>query len=107
SWDAVDEREWKIESAAKARRKGRGPARWPESPGLSEDLEAGRLISGHELRELAGTAYGQPVISLYLNLTPDKVGRESRVYLSVFNSMRHSALAARQDLIDGLSAQQR
>jgi hypothetical protein len=46
-------------------------------------------------------------ISLYVNLAPDRVVRRPPVALSVFNSMRHRELAARQGLIDGLSKAQR
>lgn len=105
-WGAVEERERPIEAARRARRRRRAATR-SETVILLEDLQTQRLVTTAELRELAARYYSQPVISLYLDLTPDKVVRRPTVALSVFNSMRHGELASRQDLIDGLSAAQR
>lgn len=79
----------------------------PEAPSLVKDLQAEHFVTSAELRELATRTYSQPVISVYLNLTPDRAGRGPGVYLTLFNSMRHRELAARQELIDHLSTQQR
>lgn len=105
-WDAVQESERQIEAGRAARRRRRAATR-SETVSLLEDLQTQRLVTTAELRELAARGYSQPVVSLYLELTPDKVVRRPPVAVSVFNSMRHSELAARQDLIDGLSAAQR
>lgn len=106
-WDAIEERERKIESMRGARRRGRWSTVWPEAPTLVKDLQAERFVSSAELRDLATRTYSQPVISVYLNLTPDRAGRGPGAYLTLFNSMRHRELAARQELIDHLSTQQR
>lgn len=106
-WDAVGERERKIESMRGTRRKGRRSAVRPEAPSLGKGLQAEHFVTSAELRELATRTYSQPVISVYLNLTPDRAGRGPGAYLTLFNSMRHRELAARQELIDHLSTQQR
>jgi len=106
-WYPLDERERQIEWALEARRKGRRPATGPRAANLVEDLQARRLVSVGELSELAARRYSQVVVSLYFNLTPDRLVRRPPVALSVFNSMRHRALAARQSVIDRLSRAQR
>jgi hypothetical protein len=106
-WDETDERERKIRSLGVARRRRRLPAKEPEALSLREGLQAQRFVSGPELRELADRTYEQPVVSVYLNLTPEQVIRRPPVYLSMFNSMRHREFAARRDLIQSLSRKQR
>jgi hypothetical protein len=59
------------------------------------------------IRELAARTYNQPVISLYLDLPPDRHVREPPEYLSVFSSLRHNVLAERREYIEGLPRQQR
>lgn len=86
-WDAIEERERKIESMRGARRKGHQPTVRPEAPSLIKDLQAEHVITSAELRELAARTYSQPVISVYLNLTPDRTGRGPGAYLTLFSSM--------------------
>src|SRR5262245_10623646 len=106
-WEAIDEREEKIRSIPGARRGRRVPTKRPEVPSLRDSLRAQRFISAHELRELVDRTYGQPVVSLYLNLTPELVVRRPPVYLSMLNSLRHRETAARRDLIAALPRSQR
>jgi hypothetical protein len=74
---------------------------------LRDELDADRLISAADLRELASPTYANPVVSVYLDVSKDRTVRNPPVYLSVFNSMRHEETAKRQDLIDRLSRDQR
>jgi peptide subunit release factor 1 (eRF1) len=82
---------------------------WGEAESLEDptELEARPFISRAELRELTARVYSQPVVSVYLNITPDVLIRDPPVYLTVFNSMRHRELAARRDLVRALSTRQR
>lgn len=60
---ALDEREREIDVAPGAQRKGRRLVTRPKSASLLEDLQAPRLVSTGELRELAATGYSQLVVS--------------------------------------------
>lgn len=85
-WDAIEERERKIGSMQGARRKGRLPTVRPQAPTLIKDLQAEHFVTSAELRELATRTYRQPVISVYLNLTPDRAGRGPGAYLTMEES---------------------
>jgi Bacterial archaeo-eukaryotic release factor family 10 len=82
-WDAIEERERKIGSMQGARTKGRLPTVRPQAPTLIKDLQAEHFVTSAELRELATRTYRQPVISVYLNLTPDRAGRGPGAYLTM------------------------
>lgn len=97
AWEARAHREWAIGSMA------RGRERAPEELDLRVALESERPITATALREHARGSYEQPVVSLYLNLSPQRIGDRPTSYLSVFNSMRHRELAARRDLLERLS----
>ena len=106
-WDATDERERRIRSIPGARRGRRLKSRQAEATSLRDGLGAQRFVSALELRELVDRTYDQPVVSVYLNLTPEHVVRRPPVYLSMFNSMRHREVAARRGLIETLPRRQR
>src|SRR5262245_12472900 len=106
-WDTTDERERRIRSIPGARRGRRMHARQSQATSLREGLETQRFISSLELRELVDRTYDQPVVSVYLNLTPEHVVRRPPVYLSMFNSMRHREVASRGGLIATLPRRQR
>ena len=104
-WEGIEQRESKLSFLREVRRKGRRTLDRRKAKSLAnlEDLEAQPFISSTELRELAARVYSQPVVSVYLDLTPDVWP----AYLTVFNSMRHRELAARRDLVGTLSTAQR
>lgn len=61
-----------------------------------------------EFRQLAALDYQAPVISLYLNFTPQNVVRADRpVFLSVFDSLRHGELERRKPYLETLTRAQR
>jgi hypothetical protein len=69
---------------------------------LMAPFEARETITKEELAELTKPVYENPVVSLYLNLTPDKVIRELRVYLTYFNSLKKIALRRDAEFVKGL-----
>jgi hypothetical protein len=106
--DALEERLRQISSAREVRRMSRLLARAPESASLADEATLERLVSSAQLRELATREYEQPVVSLYLNLEPEEaVVGKPRAHFSVFNSLRHSELAARRELVEALPAHAR
>jgi hypothetical protein len=103
-WEALDEREQKIESMRVVRSDAFHHARRYEPPSLSRALEAEHVPSRAELRELVGATYRQPVISLYLGLAEERGPRE---VLAVLDSLREEELAARGDMVETLPANER
>jgi len=68
-----------------------------EQEGISED----------RLRALVETEYINPVISLYLGLSSEKVAPEPKGLLRSFHSMKTHALEEHKDFIDSLSKSQK
>lgn len=60
-------------------------------------------VSEDKLRTLVETEYTDPVISLYLALSPEKVTPEARGLLRSFHSMKRHALEEHADYIESLS----
>ena len=103
----LEERKGRIRSMEVARTKSRLWTRRPEAGSLRVGLEVTRSVSAADLRTLAGVRYEQPVVSVYLNAAPQGVVGRPRVHLTVFNSMRRREVAARSEMIDGLSGPHR
>jgi len=64
-------------------------------------------VSEDKIRALVETEYSDPVISLYLNLSPEKVAPEPKGLLRSFHSMKTRALEAHRDFIESLSKSQK
>ena len=59
---------------------------------LSANFKTFRQIQPNQLDFLRNTTFDQPVISLYINLSPDRLQRQKDVFLTVFNSLKHTSL---------------
>jgi hypothetical protein len=108
SWETAEERERMIGAARRARRKDLRPTRPPDADTLLKDMRGQRTITDSDLRRLITADFDQPVVSLYINLSPDDAvvpGKAAR--LELLNSMRHSELAARRYLVDQLAPVQK
>lgn len=75
----------------------------PFDPSLAKTLE-NQEFTVPRLKPLINRLYPQPVISLYLSLDPDRLLGQPRVYLSVFNSLRHQARIDHAPYLDTLSS---
>src|SRR5258705_13157611 len=64
-------------------------------------------VSEDKIRALVETEYSDPVISLYLNLSPEKVAPAPKGLLRSFHSMKTRALEAHRDFIESLSKSQK
>ncbi|HEY4816019.1 MAG TPA: hypothetical protein VIH67_01220 [Candidatus Acidoferrum sp.] len=64
-------------------------------------------VSEEKVRTLVETEYTDPVISLYLGLSPEKVAPEPKGLLRSFHSMKTHALDEHKDFIDSLSKSQK
>jgi len=74
---------------------------------LESAMTAGPM-SLHELRQITEQEYESPVVSLYLNFSPDRLVRSDRpIFLSVFESLRQGELSRRRNYIESLARPQR
>jgi hypothetical protein len=64
-------------------------------------------ISEEKVRALVETEYTDPVISLYLGLSPEKVAPEPKGLLRSFHSMKSHAMEEHKDFVDSLSKSQK
>lgn len=64
-------------------------------------------VTSSRLECLRGAKFDQPVISLYINLSPDRQVRQKQIYLTVFNSLKHTAMQENQAFLSQLSHHQR
>jgi hypothetical protein len=64
-------------------------------------------VSEDKIRALVETEYSDPVISLYLSLSPEKVAPEPKGLLRSFHSMKTRALEEQKDFIASLSKSQK
>jgi hypothetical protein len=64
-------------------------------------------VSEEKVRALVETEYTDPVISLYLGLSPEKVAPEPKGLLRSFHSMKGHALDGHKDFIESLSKSQK
>jgi len=87
--DEIEQREKVL--ATKQSRSGKDTHKHTNRPSEDTSVLRAELVragpTDQEIKQLVSRTYAEPVVSLYLNLTPDKVIRDKRVYLSVYNSM--------------------
>jgi hypothetical protein len=108
SWETAEQRGRTIGAARRARRMDLGPSRSPDADTLLKDIRSQRAITDTDLRRLISADFDQPVVSLYINLSPDDAaGQGKAARLELFNSMRRSELAARRYLVDQLAPAQK
>lgn len=102
---SVEERERQIDSRAKVKRKV-SQEEVPPPRSLLKALERVTLFSISELKALEKATYENPVISLYLQLSPEKLVPEKAGVLRAFHSLKTSALEEREGFIAALPRQQ-
>lgn len=84
-----------------------------DQPGQSEPAAQAQQFKEHsaitknKLRQLVERHYQHPVISLYIDLSPDRLLRERKVYVTVFNSLKHTATITHRQFLNTLSHQDR
>jgi hypothetical protein len=98
-WEEIEVRERRVAQLSRPQRKERKRLKvTPRS--LQEALESNDFISRRELRELAHT-YASPVVSFYLNFAPEP--GVPKPHVSVFHSLKHGELEARQEFVASLT----
>jgi hypothetical protein len=105
-WYAVEEREREIAVLRERRKKQHEKAASPPAT-LLKALSYSNMISSREIRALVEVAYKDPVISLYLHLTPDKLVPKAKGLVRSFHSLKSSVVEKRREFINALPHQQK
>jgi peptide chain release factor subunit 1 len=80
----------------------------PEGTTLTATFAERPFISREDLKAIARQHYERPVITFYLNFSPERLVRaDPPVFVSVFHSLRHQALEARKANLEALPRDQR
>ncbi|HET9848490.1 MAG TPA: hypothetical protein VFR68_08055 [Candidatus Dormibacteraeota bacterium] len=108
TWETLEERERRVRGSRTTSTMARAGEQVPAGKSLKEAFAQQPFINREDVRAIAGKEYERPVITLYLNFTPERLVRADRpVFLSIFSSLRHQVLETRKDYIDGLPHAQR
>jgi hypothetical protein len=108
TWESIEERERRIRGSRTTSIMARAAEQVPAGKSLNESFARRPFVSREELRAAVQRQYHNPVISLYLNFSPERLVRADRpVFLSLFSSLRHQALESRKAFIDALPHEQR
>jgi hypothetical protein len=100
-WETIEERERRVRGTRTTSAMVRAAEQIPAADNLKAAFAERPFISRDELRNIARQHDEGPVITLYLNFSPD------RPLLSVFDSLRHGELEARKPYIDSQPHAQR
>jgi peptide subunit release factor 1 (eRF1) len=100
-WETIEERERRVRGTRTTSAMVRAAEQIPAADNLKAAFAERPFISRDELRNIARQHDEGPVITLYLNFSPD------RPLLSVFDSLRHGELEARKQYIDSQPHAQR
>jgi len=80
----------------------------PQGDTLTAAFAERPFINREDLKTIARQHYERPVITFYLNFSPERLVRaDPPVFVSVFHSLRHQALEARKAHIETLPREQR
>lgn len=103
---SIEEREKQIAAIMEKSKKGKRQVKRIKKSTLVNSAAVKTLITQADLEHLVKDKYSKPVVSLYLTFTPEKVIRERKVFLSVFNSLKATELRKRKLFIDKLNHDQ-
>jgi len=108
TWETIEERERHVRGSRTTSVMARAAEQVPEGKTLKEALAQRPFISREDLREIARQNYDVPVVTLYLNFSPDRLlPADQPRFLSIFHSLRHRELEARKPYVESLSHAQR
>ena len=101
TWETIEERERRVRGTRTTSAMVRAAEQIPAGDNLKAAFAERPFISRDELRNIARQHDEGPVITLYLNFSPE------RPLLSVFDSLRHGELEARKPYIESQPHAQR
>src|ERR1700736_6043683 len=97
TWETIEERERRVRGTRTTTAMARAAEQIPQRQSLKEAFAERPFISREDLRNVARQHYERPVITFYLNFSPERLVRsDPPVFVSVFHSLRHQALEARK-----------
>lgn len=107
TWYPVEERERQIAVLRPSRKRREGNGKHSRPTSLLKSLKETNLVSPQNIRSLAEAEYPNPVVSLYLQLNPEKLVPEEKGLVRFFHSLKNCAFASHKDFIETLSRPQR
>jgi len=108
AWYAVEERERQIAVLPQSWRKRQGRGKQHSHPtSLLLSLKDASIVLPQSIRRLAEREYANPVVSLYLQLNPEKLVPEEMGPVRCFHSLKNSAFAKHREFIEALPRPQR
>jgi peptide subunit release factor 1 (eRF1) len=108
TWESIEERERRVRGSRTTSQMARAGEQVPEGKNLQEAFAQRPFINREDLKTIAGREYETPVLTVYLNFSPERLVRADHpVFLSIFSSLRHQTLEAKKAYIDGLPHAQR
>jgi hypothetical protein len=108
NWETIEEREQRVRGTRTTSAMARAAEQVPARESLNAAFAERPFISREDLRNIARQHYERPVITFYLNFSPERLVRaDPPVFMSVFHSLRHQALEARKPYIEALPHAQR
>jgi hypothetical protein len=107
TWETIEERERRVRATRTTSAMARAAEQIPTGNNLKTAFAERPFISREEVRNIAREHDDGPVITLYLNFSPEGLGRGQPAVLTVFDSLRHGELEARKPYIEALPHAQR
>src|SRR6202165_926638 len=108
TWETLEEREQRVRGTRTTTTMARAAEQIPERKTLTAAVGERPFINREDLKAIARQHYERPVITFYLNFSPERLIRaDPPVFVSVFPSLRHQALEARKAHIEALPREQR
>src|ERR1700674_2248386 len=108
TWETLEEREQRVRGTRTTTAMARAAEQIPEGKTLNAAFAERPFINREDLKAIARQRYERPVITFYLNFSPEQLVRaDPPVFVSVFHSLRHQALEARKAHIEALPREQR
>ena len=108
TWETLEERERRVRGTRTTTAMARAAEQIPQGDTLTAAFAERPFINREDLKTIARQHYERPVITFYLNFSPERLVRaDPPVFVSVFHSLRHQALEARKAHIETLPREQR
>lgn len=108
TWETIEERQRRVRGTRTTNAMARAAEQVPTGDSLEATFAERPFISREDLRSITRQHYEGPVVTLYLNFSPERLVRaDPPVLRSVFHSLRHRTLEARKPYIESLPHAQR
>src|ERR1700687_5277026 len=97
TWETLEERERRVRGTRTTSVMARAAEQVPEGKTLTAVFAERPFINREDLKGIARQRYERPVITFYLNLSPERLLRaHPPLFVSVFHTLPHPALQTPQ-----------